>query len=136
MCAATWQQRVDALERGGYRRYDESTATKLEENAAWLLAQHHGDLRDLPHDDGDLDVLRRALLDAPRIGDVGAGIFIREVQDVWTGLEPFFDDRALDEAERLGLPTDAGVLGDLASEGRAAHLAAALVRSSLSGARS
>src|SRR5699024_2441083 len=29
MTASTWQQRVDALGRGGYRRYDERTATQL-----------------------------------------------------------------------------------------------------------
>jgi hypothetical protein len=33
MRTATWQQRVDALGRGGYRRYDESTATKLADGA-------------------------------------------------------------------------------------------------------
>ncbi|MDX3569748.1 hypothetical protein [Streptomyces sp. ID05-47C] len=33
MAEATWQQRVDALGRGGYRRYDERTATQLGEAA-------------------------------------------------------------------------------------------------------
>ena len=32
---STWQQRVDALGRAHYRRYDESTATKLEEQDVW-----------------------------------------------------------------------------------------------------
>lgn len=31
MCEATWQQRVDALGKGHYRRYDERTATQLGE---------------------------------------------------------------------------------------------------------
>lgn len=30
---ATWQARVEALVRGGYRRYDESTSTQLEKLA-------------------------------------------------------------------------------------------------------
>ena len=86
MREATWQQRVDALGRGGYRRYDESTSTKLEENAAWLIEEHHGDLRELRRDDGDVDALRhaldrddpgcRVLLGEPYLGgaDVRAGV--------------------------------------------------------------
>src|SRR5690625_6903099 len=31
---STWQQRVDALGRGGYRRFDEKTATQLEQLAS------------------------------------------------------------------------------------------------------
>ena len=33
MADAPWQERVDALGRGGYRRYDERTATQLGEGA-------------------------------------------------------------------------------------------------------
>ena len=135
MCEATWQQRVDALGRGGYRRYDESTATKLEENAAWLLEEHHGDLRELRPEDGDVDVLAHELTEAPRIGPVGAGIFIREVQGVWPELQPFFDDRALEEAERLGLPTDPAKLAELSPQGKVPLLASALVRSGTRAAR-
>ncbi len=36
MAEADWQQRVDALGRGGYRRYDERTATQLGDGAALL----------------------------------------------------------------------------------------------------
>ena len=70
-----------------------------------------------------------ALTEVPRIGPVGAGIFVREVQDVWPQVRPFFDDRALAEAKRLGLPTDPDELAALAPR-RVARLAAALVRSS------
>src|SRR5699024_1763474 len=44
---STWQERVDALGRGGYRRYDESTATRLDDAAALLLDRWKGDLRRL-----------------------------------------------------------------------------------------
>src|SRR5436190_6334814 len=37
---ATWQQRVDALDRGHYVRYDESTATALGEGAEMLLERY------------------------------------------------------------------------------------------------
>jgi len=129
MREATWQQRVDALGRGGYRRYDESTSTKLEENAAWLIEEHHGDVRELRPDDGDTEALMHALTEAPRIGPVGAGIFVREVQGIWPELQPFFDERALDEAERLGLPTDPAELARLAPHDEITLLASALVRS-------
>ena len=132
MRAATWRERVDALGRGGYRRYDESTSTKLEENAAWLIDEHHGDLRELRPPDGDNEALRAALVQAPRIGAVGAGIFVREVQQVWPELEPFFDDRALDEARRLGLPAEPEELAELTPAGQVPRLACALVRSGAS----
>lgn len=131
MRASTWQQRVDALGRGGYRRYDESTSTKLEENATWLIEEHHGDLRELRPECGDVDALADQLTQAPRIGPVGAGIFIREVQGIWPEVQPFFDRRGLVEAERLGLPTDAAALADLAPRGDLPRLASALVRSGL-----
>jgi hypothetical protein len=128
MLASTWQQRVDALRRGHYRRYDESTATKLEESARQLLDDHGGDLRRL-HPDGarDRDALVEAVAGFPRIGPVGARIFVRGVQDVWP-VGPFFDDRALEAAGGLGLPDEPERLARLAPRGRVAHLAAALVK--------
>jgi hypothetical protein len=132
MRAATWHQRVDALGRGGYRRYDESTSTKLEESARWLLEEHRGDLRRLrPMDHDGVDALIHAVAGSPRIGAVGARIFCREVQDVWPEVAPFFDDRALSAADRLGLPTDPTSLARLAPSGEVARLAAALVRADL-----
>jgi hypothetical protein len=41
MAEATWQQRVDALGRGGYRRYGERTATQLGDGAE-LLTERWG----------------------------------------------------------------------------------------------
>jgi hypothetical protein len=47
---------------------------------------------------------------------------------VWPEVAPFFDDRALSAAKRLGLPTDPEELAALTSPERVAELAAALVR--------
>jgi hypothetical protein len=125
---ATWQQRVDALGRGSYKRYDESTSTKLEEGATWLLETHGGDLRRLrPRDHDGVNALLEAIAETPRIGPVGARIFVREVQDVWPEVAPFFDDRALARAGELGLPQDPEELAALAPRGQVARLAAALV---------
>lgn len=99
---ATWQQRVDALGRGHYRRYDERTSTQLGEMAQLVLDEHHGDLRRIRSDDAR-DV-ERALQQVRGIGPAGAAIFCREVQGVWTELAPYVDDLAADGAEQLGLP--------------------------------
>jgi hypothetical protein len=129
---ATWQQRVDALGRGGYRRYDESTSTKLEELSRMVLDEYAGDLRRIrPSGQGAADDLARTVAGFPRIGPTGGKIFVREVQGVWPEVAPYFDDRALESAERLGLPTDPRRLSALAPEGKTAVLATALVRASL-----
>ncbi len=84
MADATWQQRVDALGEGGYRRYDERTSTQLGEGADLVLDVWKGDLRRLRAEaDGDTEALRAGLRRVPGIGPAGAGIFVREVQAVW-----------------------------------------------------
>ncbi len=99
---ATWQQRVDALGRGHYRRYDERTSTQLGDMAQLVLDEHHGDLRRIRSDDARH--VERALQQVKGIGPAGAAIFCREVQGVWTELAPYVDDLAADGAEQLGLP--------------------------------
>ena len=129
MLGSTWQQRVDALGRGGYRRYDESTATRLEQLARRTVDEYGGDLRRLrPATDGDLRRLREGLTGFNGIGPTGADIVCREVQAVWPEVAPFFDERALAGARAHGLPTDPARLAGLAPRGRVADLAAALVR--------
>ncbi|WP_330177240.1 endonuclease [Streptomyces sp. NBC_01498] len=129
---ATWQQRVDALVRGGYRRYDESTATRLGDGADLLIRRWHADPRGMRAEaDGDVPHLRHLLQDLPGIGPTGADIFLREVQGVWPEVVPYFDTRALHGADRLGLAEDATALARLAGDSGPATLAAALVRASL-----
>jgi hypothetical protein len=130
MRAASWQQRVDALGRGHYRRYDERTATMLGDGAALLIERWHGDLRALRDEAGGEPGRVAELLTAfPGIGPAGADIFLREVQAVWPQVAPFADQRVLDGASQVGLPADPGQLAELAgSRQRLAQLAAALVR--------
>lgn len=129
---AEWQELVDALGRGHYKRYDESTATRLGENARLILDKYRGDLRRLA-DEADHDPQRLAelLQQFKGIGPVGADIFLREIQDVWTWVRPHFDERARKGAEQLHLPTDPEALDRLGKRGHDAELAAALVRVSL-----
>lgn len=128
LLGSTWQQRVDALGRGGYRRYDESTATYLEQSARLLQERWHGDLRRLHDDTADEGEVRRLLQEVPRIGPTGADIFCREVQAVWPDLRPQVDDKVRAGARAVGLPTDPGDLAGLVDEDDFARLAAGLVR--------
>lgn len=129
MRESTWQQRVDALGRAGYVRYDESTARHLGESAERVIEVYHGDLRRMAEAAGqDPRRLRSLLTEFPRIGPTGAEIFSREAQAVWTWLRPYFDRRALTGARKLGLPTDPAKLGKLVDPEEAARLAAALIR--------
>ncbi|MGW1748970.1 endonuclease [Streptomyces sp. NPDC002092] len=132
MAEADWQQRVDALGRGGYRRYDERTATQLGDGAQLLIERWGGDLRRLRKEaDGDVDELHRLLQEVPGLGPAGADIFLREAQRVWPEVAPYLDRKALDGAERLGLPKDPDRLVKLAENTQPAVLAAALVRAAL-----
>ncbi|MFF1381227.1 endonuclease [Streptomyces sp. NPDC058308] len=131
MADATWQQRVDALGRGGYRRYDERTATQLGDGARLVAEEWHGDLRRVREEaDGDEANLKRMLRRVPGLGPTGVDIFLREVQDVWPEYRPRLDAKVLQGAERLGLPRTASGLLRLTDE-RPSVLAAALVRAAL-----
>lgn len=122
---------IDAFGRAGYARYDESSATRLTQIATAVKEDYHGDLRGLAERaDGDVAAAKDLLEEFTGIGDTGAGIFLREVQDVWTWVRPYFDQRALDSAKDLGLPDDVDELGTLGGDA-CAPLAAALVRVSL-----
>lgn len=127
MADATWQQRVDALGEGGYRRYDERTATMLGQGAELLLREYGGDVRKM-HEDGDP---KKRLADVPGIGPTGVDIFLREAQQVWPEYGPYFDTKARQGAERLGLPRSPEKLDALVAHRDRARLAAGLVRAAL-----
>jgi hypothetical protein len=120
---------VAALGRGGYRRYDERTATLLREMATLVLDRYGGDLRGLAAAAGE-DAGAAALLvqEVKGIGPTGSAVFLREVQAVWPWLRPYLDDRAREGARRVGLPDDAGELARLVAGNDLARFAAGLVR--------
>jgi endonuclease III len=132
MAQAGRQRRVNALGEGGYRRYDERTATLLGDGADLVTHRWGGDLRRLRQEArGDSGELRRLLQEVPGLGPAGADIFLREVQRVWPEVGPHLDDKALSGARRLGLPTDPDRLLEVAGDTEPAVLAAALVRAAL-----
>lgn len=131
MRAASRPALVAALGRGGYRRYDERTATMLRDGAQQLLRDDDGDLRRLRDASSEPAAILKELQKFPGIGPTGAAIFAREVQGVWPVLAPFFDKKALSGAVKLGLPDDAARLADLVPPDQLPVLASGLVRTAL-----
>jgi endonuclease III len=122
---------ISAFGRAHYVRYDESSATRLTDIAQRVSNEFSGDLREIAQRSRhDIGSATRILKQFKGIGDTGADIYLREVQDVWTWVRPYFDDRATAAAKKLGLPGDPAKLGALAPRSNA-RLAAALVRSAL-----
>ena len=104
----------------------------LGDGAELLDTRWHGDLRRLREEAaGDVDELRKLLQKVPGIGKVGSAIFCREVQGVWPEIAPFLDDRVLDGAKQLGLPSSVAGLARLVEDVDLPALAAACVRASL-----
>jgi endonuclease III len=122
---------ISAFGRAHYVRYDESSATRLADMAQRVRDEYQGDLREIANGSRhDVATAKRMLKSFNGIGDTGADIYLREVQDVWPWVRPYFDDRAIKAARRLGLPAEPAKLGALAPRANA-RLAAALVRASL-----
>lgn len=129
---SSWQARVTTLNQSGYARVDEKTATQIAELNDTLLSEYNGDLRKLrDRANGDMKKAHKALKSFKGIGDVGASIFLREVQVVWTEFYPYADKASLKAAKKLDLPDTAKALAALVDQRRFTELIAALVRMQL-----
>jgi hypothetical protein len=131
MARSTWEQRVTELNKAGYARYQERTATMLGDLSEFLLDRWQGDLQRLREDAGrDPRQERKLLKEVKGMGDVGVDIFFREVQAIWPEVSPFADRRALRAAQQLGLGSSAEELRRLVgADSELSRLVAALVRS-------
>ncbi len=78
----SWQQLVDLLGEGHYRRYDESTARNLLDMARQLVRDHHGNLLNMYDDCGDEKEFVSRLQKLKGVGPKTAEIFMREAQPV------------------------------------------------------
>ncbi len=103
IAATGWSGLVFILDAGGYVRYDYKTATKLLEASASLLNDYGGSL-DALHDaaTGPRDLESRIKTLAKGIGDVTAGIFLRELRGYWNKAEPMLSPLAFRAATALG----------------------------------
>ncbi len=84
-----WDGLVEALDAGGYVRYDFKTATKLLEVMNNLITRYGGDLKtlhDAAADARDLETCLKLL--GKGIGDVTVQIFLRELRDIWPKARP------------------------------------------------
>jgi len=129
MAAATWEERTRVLNHAGYARYDEKTSRMLEATSKLLIDRYGGDLRRLrAAAERDPQRERALLMECKGIGEVGADIFLREMQTTWNEVWPFVDAVAQKSARKLGLPTRAHELTKLVPRRDFPLLVAALVR--------
>ena len=77
----SWEDRVECLNQAGYTRYQERTATMLADASQLLVDRYDGDLRQL-REAADRDIAKehQLLTEFKGIGNVGANIFLREIQ--------------------------------------------------------
>jgi endonuclease III len=80
--AAGWDELVRVLDKGGYVRYDFSTATKLL-RIMKDLKKRYGSLEELRRRSTDTEDLERRLQEFKGIGPVTAQIFLRELRGPW-----------------------------------------------------
>jgi hypothetical protein len=83
---AGWDRLVEVLDRGHYVRFDFSTATKLLDVCAALLAQYRGLEHLLQRSTSRAEVARR-LRAFKGVGPTTTRIFLRDVTALWPGLE-------------------------------------------------
>jgi hypothetical protein len=102
--ATGWDGLVQILDRGGYVRYDFRTATKLLLVCEALTKDYGGSLDALHAAARDArDLERRVKALGKGIGDVTAGIFLRELRGVWRKADPAASELVLAGARDLGL---------------------------------
>ena len=109
LAASPRAQLIRIFGAAGYARYDESSATRLRSMSQLLIDEHSADLRTLR------DTAPTSLQVFDGVGPACATMFAREAQGVWPELAPVFDKKALQGAEKLGLPQDPEELAALVS---------------------
>lgn len=78
----SWQQLVDLLGEGHFRRYDESTAHNLLDMSRELVRDYHGNLLNMFNDCSDYKEFSHKLQKLKGVGPKTAEIFLREAQPV------------------------------------------------------
>ncbi len=100
---AGWSRLVEALDEGGYVRYDFSTASIILE-ALKLLRDRYGDDVDRIHEEAlSPEDLEARLREFKGYGPVAVNIFLRELRGLWTKAKPKPPRLALHVGRRLGL---------------------------------
>jgi endonuclease III len=105
LLTAGWDCLVEALDSGGYTRYDFSTATNLL-NTARTLKEKYGDVERLHSESTGPEDLERRLQEFRCVGPVCVSIFLRELRGIWDNAKPKPSSKALESAKRIGLDVD------------------------------
>ncbi|RLI99856.1 MAG: hypothetical protein DRP03_02380 [Candidatus Aenigmatarchaeota archaeon] len=84
---AGWDKLVDALDAGGYVRYDFSTADRLL-SIAKEVKERYGSVEGIHEKAKDKRDLERILVGIKGIGKVTMNIFLRELRTVWQKADP------------------------------------------------
>ena len=78
LCECSHAQLVRILGEGGYRRYDESTATRLQRLCRTLVDEYDGRILGIAEAAGGRGEFERRLLEFRGVGPVTLAIFMRE----------------------------------------------------------
>jgi endonuclease III len=99
---AGWDRLVEALDSGGYTRYDFSTATNLL-GIAKTLKEKYGDIERLHTESSNATDLEGRLQEFKGVGPVGVNIFLRELRGIWEKANPKPSPIAVATAQKIGL---------------------------------
>jgi endonuclease III len=99
---AGWDRLVEALDSGGYIRYDFSTATNLL-GIVKMLKERYGSLERLYAESSDAADLESRLQEFKGVGPVGVNIFLRELRGIWKKAKPKPSPMAVATAQKIGL---------------------------------
>lgn len=83
----SWQELVDLLGEGHYRRYDESTARNMLEMARQLVRDYHGNLLNMYNECSDEKEFVKRLQKLKGVGPKTSEIFMREAHPVLINVE-------------------------------------------------
>lgn len=101
---AGWDQLVAILDKGGYARYDYSTADRLLDIFDRLLSEYGGSLRRLYDASKDGEDLERRIMGLGKgIGPITVSVFLRDMQSVWPKARPTLTPRIKKAADALGI---------------------------------
>lgn len=100
---AGWDRLVEILDKGGYVRYDFSTADRLLLVAEKLQKEYRGSVDEIHSRAKDSKDLEDRLKEFTGIGDVTANIFLRELRHIWKKADPAPSEGARMMARRLGI---------------------------------
>ena len=101
--ANPWDDLPRIMAGGGYARYDGITSKKTQGAARKLLAEYEGDLNRVHEAARDPDDLGARLMEFWGVGEVTAGIFLRELRGLWAKAAPPLGELARLAADHLDI---------------------------------